>query len=199
MYKYRVFPFWRGFSMSLKGERLIFREFAPNDFHLFHSVFTNESIMKYTLIDKFMAEEPLIPYFEKVLEHNAAVGNRIAYEYAIFTASDEAFIGFCDIEIHNRNSLGGCGEIGYLLLPAFWGNGYATEIARALIEFCFTCLHLHRVSARCNSNNLPSEKVMRKAGMTKEGELRKVRFKNSMWDNELLYSILIEEWGQNHN
>lgn len=35
---------------------------------------------------------------------------------------------------------------------------------------------------------------MKKAGMLKEGELRKVRFKNSRWDNEQHYSILMEEW-----
>jgi ribosomal-protein-alanine N-acetyltransferase len=35
---------------------------------------------------------------------------------------------------------------------------------------------------------------MIKTGMTKEGEARKVRFKAGHWDNELQYSILIEDW-----
>lgn len=79
-------------------------------------------------------------------------------------------------------------------MPEYWGKGFATEIANTLIEFCFTRLGLHKVSARCNSNNLKSEGIMKKVGMTFEGELRKVRFKYGKWDDEKNYGILLEEW-----
>lgn len=108
------------------------------------------------------------------------------------------FTGFADIEIHNKNSNGGCGEIGYFLLPSFWGNGFATEIANTLIKMCFRQINLHRIVASCNANNLQSEKIMKKVGMIKEGEFRKARFKNGQWDNEMRYSILIDEWKENN-
>lgn len=38
---------------------------------------------------------------------------------------------------------------------------------------------------------------MKNVGMLKEGEFRKARFKNGRWDNELRYSILLEEWEKN--
>ncbi|HEX2926258.1 MAG TPA: GNAT family protein, partial [Ruminiclostridium sp.] len=98
------------------------------------------------------------------------------------------------IQIHSRNNSGGCGEVGYFLLPAYWGRGYATELADTLLDFGFTRLGLHKISARCNSNNLKSEGIMKKVGMTLEGELRKVRPKYGSWDDEKHYGILFDEW-----
>ena len=40
---------------------------------------------------------------------------------------------------------------------------------------------------------------MIKVGMTKEGELKKVRFKNGVWDDEKHYGILIDEWNAINN
>lgn len=178
-----------------KSERLYLREFEKNDFELFYSVFSNEQVMKYTLIDVLNEEEGNC-YFEKVLKNNYSYCDRKAFEFAVFTNSNNDFIGFADIEIHSKNSDGGCGEIGYFILPAFWGKGMASEAASVLLDICFTGIKLHRVSASCNSKNTQSEKVMLKIGMHKEGEFRKVRYKNGCWDNELRYSILLEEWNK---
>lgn len=183
--------------MQYNSERLYLREFSQDEFALYYSVFSNEKVMKYAWIDKYQSEKDLLPCFIKLLANNSTYINRQAFEFAVYLSSDDSFIGFACIEIHNKNTAGGCGELGYFLLPEFWGQGYATEIAKMLIDISFKDIKLHRVSARCNSNNLKSEKVMQKIGMTKEGELRKIRFKNNQWDNEQQYSILIEDWIKN--
>lgn len=182
--------------MEHKTKRLYFREFTQNDFHLFYSVFSNEKVMRYALPERFDNEDDAMPFFNKMLENNVVCRDkREAYESAVFSVENNDFIGLAAvINVHNLQPSSGCGEIGYLLLPSFWGNGFGTEIANTLIEICFTHIKLHRVTAKCNSNNHASEKIMQKSGMIKEGELRKKRFKNGQWDNELNYSILIEEW-----
>jgi ribosomal-protein-alanine N-acetyltransferase len=196
MIKLRVLAVQAREDQMLKytGERLYFKEYSKAEFGLFYSVFSNEQVMRYALIDKYESEEAIRPFFNEVLEHNTAPVNRRDFEFAVFLQADDSFIGFGDIKIHNKNSMGGCGEIGYFLLPIYWGQGYATETAKMLVEIGFKHLGLHRVSARCNANNLNSENVMKKAGMTKEGEAIKVRFKNCRWVNEKQYGILIEEW-----
>lgn len=180
--------------MDYRSNRLSFREFKEDEFNLFYSLFSNEQVMKYTLLGRYSCEEELQPYFQKVLKNNKTTQNRKAYEFAVFLSSDESFIGMADIEIIIQNDYGGCGEIGYLLLPDFWGRGYATEIASKLLEISFMDIKLHKVSASCNVNNVQSKKVMEKVGMVKEGEIRKVRFKNGVWVNEYKYGILAEEW-----
>lgn len=180
--------------MEYRSDRLIFREFSEDDFNLFYSLFSNEQVMNYTLLDRYTREEELMPYFQKVLENNKTTKNRKAYEFAVFLSSDSSFIGMADIEVYYQNAYGGCGEIGYLLLPDFWGKGYATEIANKLLEISFRDIKLHKISASCNVNNSQSRKVMEKIGMIKEGEFRKVRFKHGEWVNEYKYGILAEEW-----
>ncbi|NLC57934.1 MAG: GNAT family N-acetyltransferase [Armatimonadetes bacterium] len=62
-------------------------------------------------------------------------------------------------------------EILYALMPAFWGQGYATEIARALVEIAFECLGLADVVSFTLLTNVASRRVMEKAGLRYEREI----------------------------
>ncbi len=57
-------------------------------------------------------------------------------------------------------------EVGWLLLPEHWGNGYATEGARAALDYAFTTLKLDEVVAITTAGNLASRRVMQRLGMT---------------------------------
>lgn len=180
--------------MEFESKRLKFRYFTEQDFSLFCSIFSNEQVMRYAWIDKIDNKEDMLRLFDDFLNHDGKLSNNNSYVFAVFLREDDRFIGFADMVIQSQNSNGGCGEIGYFLLPEYWGNGYATELAKALINLGFTKYGLHKISARCNSSNLKSESIMKKVGMTKEGELKKVRYKNGSWDDEKHYGILINEW-----
>jgi len=58
-------------------------------------------------------------------------------------------------------------EVGYRLIPAFWGKGYATEIAVASIHYGFKVLGLTEIFAMTDVANLASQRVLEKAGMQK--------------------------------
>lgn len=183
--------------MSFQSERLLYRDFTIEDFPQFYALFSNPLVMRYAYLDAAQNERDIEPYFQSVLHNTAFPQERTAYEFAVFHKQNGSFAGFTDIMIHKQNSTGGCGELGYFLMPDYWGKGYATEIARTMVDFCFEHTHLHKLSATCNTNNLNSERVMRKAGMQSEGILRKVRFKEGRWVDEKQYGILREEWQQN--
>ena len=63
-------------------------------------------------------------------------------------------------------------ELGYWLGLPFWGRGYATEAARAMLDYGFEVLNLHRIYASYFAHNDPSGGVLRKIGMRYEGCLR---------------------------
>jgi RimJ/RimL family protein N-acetyltransferase len=85
-------------------------------------------------------------------------------------------------------------EIGYEIAPAHWGHGYATEAARAIMQFGFAELKVHRIGAWCIAENVASARVLEKIGVKLEGRLRdKEYFKGRWWDT-LLYGMLEHEW-----
>lgn len=181
--------------IHLSSDRLFYRTFLPEDFPVFSSIFTNQTVMRYTVIDCYTSLQDLKIYFDQILHNNSAeIQNRIAYEFAVFQKDTQRLIGFADVEIQSRNPHGGEGELGYLLLPESWGNGYATEISRTLCTFCFEDIALHRVIARCDSRNRASENIMKKIGMKQEGIFRQSRFKDYQWQDELRYALLLDEW-----
>jgi len=180
--------------MELATQRVNYRLFEKADFDLFYAVFSDKEIMRYAWIDEILSREKMMAFFEDFLSVGHMPNKNNSYAFAAFSREDGRFAGFADIQLHSHNENGGCGEIGYFLMQEFWGKGYATEFAGAMTDFGFESLKLHKVCARCNANNLKSENIMKKLGMTKEGELRKVRYKGGSWDDEKYYGILREEW-----
>ena len=85
-------------------------------------------------------------------------------------------------------------EIGWVFDPAYQGQGYATEAARAVLDLAFGKLGLHRVVATCDPRNGASYRVMEKLGMRREGHhLKDVQIRGE-WTDEYFYAILEEEW-----
>ena len=63
-------------------------------------------------------------------------------------------------------------ELGYWIDVPYWGKGYATEAARAIVKYGFETLGLHRIFASHFAHNLGSARVLRKIGMRHEGSQR---------------------------
>ncbi len=82
------------------------------------------------------------------------------------------------------------GEFGYWIDPDFWGNGFATEAARKLIEYAFNSLGYVKLYAKHYAENPASGKVMQKCGMSLVGTLHKHTLKDEIWRDVCLYEIL---------
>lgn len=158
---------------------------------MLYRLLSDPVVMRYAYHDAYETESEFQPCFDRILRNNDTADRREAYEFAVFLASDHRFIGMCDLEIEQSGEFGGNAELGYFLVPEFWGCGYATEIARELLRFGFSGIGLHRVSARCHADNTASENVMKKIGMSREGVFTKARYKSGSWHDELRYAITI--------
>ncbi len=92
------------------------------------------------------------------------------FSWLITAQADGAVMGMIsasDDDCPSRYSLG------YVLARRFWGNGYVTEAARAVIDALFAAPEVVRVWAVVDYENLASVRVLEKAGMQREGLLRK--------------------------
>ena len=89
--------------------------------------------------------------------------------FAITLTSDGRLcggIGFRVDEAHQH------AELGYWLGVPYWGRGYATEAAGAMIQYGFETLGLHRIYASYVPHNVASGRVLQKIGMRREGLMR---------------------------
>jgi ribosomal-protein-alanine N-acetyltransferase len=81
-------------------------------------------------------------------------------------------------------------EIGYWLLPNYWGQGIIQEVMPVVISYLFQYKKLHRIEALVETGNASSDKVLIKAGFVFEGVLRDFEKKNGRFISLSMYSLL---------
>jgi len=111
------------------------------------------------------------------------------YTFAI-TRSEE-LVGAISLDRNRRHKKG---ELGYWVGLPYWGRGYATEAAEAVISFGFLTLRLNRIFGCCLAHNKASARVMEKAGMRYEGTLRQDIFSRGQYEDVAYYGILLSEY-----
>ncbi|KOP68262.1 acetyltransferase [Bacillus sp. FJAT-18019] len=116
-------------------------------------------------------------------------------KYAILLKENNKMIGTIEFRVHEYNK---SGELGYTLNRHFWGNGYMTEAGKLILELAFNILGLERVFAEYDVRNSASGKVLDRLGMTYEGTRRRNHMIKGILTDSVHYSILKEEYGQNH-
>ena len=106
---------------------------------------------------------------------------------------DGRVIGGTGLRVSERDQIG---ELGYAIARIHWGQGITTEASRAVMDWGFRTLALHKVFARADLRNEASWRVMEKLGMTREGVLRShTRLRDEHFD-DVYYGILRDEWQQ---
>ena len=89
---------------------------------------------------------------------------------------------------HNR------AELGYWIAKPYWGRGYATEAAEAMIAFGFDGIGLNKIHAAYFLRNPASARVIEKIGMTYEGHLREHDLKWGVYEDIKVHAILARDW-----
>jgi RimJ/RimL family protein N-acetyltransferase len=148
----------------LDTERLTLRRFTVADVDNLVELDSDPDVMRYlsggTPTPRDVIECEILPRFLRANEQFDGFGYWAAIEKAT-----GAFLGWFSFrprdEAHTDEV-----ELGYRLRKAAWGQGYATEGARALIRKGFAELGVQRVYATTYQDNLASRRVMEKAGLS---------------------------------
>lgn len=150
---------------TLRTERLVLRRATIGD---------AEDVYRYASdpeVTRFIGITPRdsLEQVEEYLDHaDKAWDEGTAYTFAITTQHDGPVVGMIDCDVTDRGV-----SIGYALERAAWGRGYATEAARAVVEWAFTNDGVYRVWTSVAVDNTASQRVLEKAGMTNEGLLHR--------------------------
>ncbi len=146
-------------------ERLILRNWRASDLQPFARLNADPAVMEF--FPKALSEE----------ESNAMaarIKDRIEREgwglWAVERKDTGEFIGFTGLSVPVADlPFMPCVEIGWRLAKEHWGNGFATEAARAVLRFAFDELKLAEVVSFTAATNLRSQAVMRRIGMSNTG------------------------------
>ena len=118
---------------------------------------------------------------------------QLRFTLAARLQSDRSYLGFLGFK-GGTLTQDGTTEIYYSFYKDYWNRGYCTEAVRAMLKFGFEQVGLHRIWAGCDIDNYASQRVMEKAGMTKECHWRKDRRRGNRWQDGYGYAILKEDF-----
>jgi RimJ/RimL family protein N-acetyltransferase len=113
--------------------------------------------------------------------------NNFAIEVAEEPAGGIGFVCGTDVERFSA-------EIGYWLGESYWGKGVTTEALVLVTEYAFTQLNMLRLFALPFADNIPSTRVLEKAGYAREGVLRSSSVKFGRPRDQLLYARINDRW-----
>ena len=109
---------------------------------------------------------------------------------AVRLRGDDVLVG--DLAV--RLSGDGQAEFGINLAPSWQGRGIAREAVRALFDFLFGVLGVHRVHASVDPRNTPSMALMRALGLRQEAHLRESLWFRGEWVDDAVFALLAREW-----
>lgn len=81
-------------------------------------------------------------------------------------------------------------DVGFYVVPNERNKGFGAEAMRLLVDYVFKTYRVDRIEAGTSSLNVASQKALEKAGFRKEAVRRKTLFRNEVWEDSILYSII---------
>lgn len=130
---------------------------------------------------------------ERFIQHQSAITAPVAgqwFQRAIRLRADGALVGdlgFC-------LSGDGQAEFGINLAPSWQGRGMAREASRALLDFLFGALKVHRVHASVDPRNTSSMTLMRALRLRQEAHMLESLWFRGEWVDDVVFALLAREW-----
>ena len=153
-------------TVCLETERLILRRFTREDAEAVYRGWTSDGICASRCEWRV---HPNPDYTREILDHWIDEYEDNAYNWLVELKDTHELIGnISTVRIARKH--GNC-ELGYCYGSRYWGQGYATEALRRIIDFLLDDCHFHLVEARHSASNPASGRVMQKSGMHLDGIL----------------------------
>ena len=150
----------------MRTSRLILRPFRPADAAPLHRLMDDAAVMQYFPGGAVPTQEQVVQLVQRQIDHWAE--HELGW-WAVTLPESGELIGWNGLQYLPETEEV---EVGYLLGKQHWGQGYATEGARVGLHYGFGQLQLDRIVGLVHPDNLASQRVLSKLGMTLTGPVR---------------------------
>lgn len=167
---------------SIVTDRLSFRKLSVDDANDFYNLRTHPKVIHYLDREAEKSVKEVFPIIESV---ENSIKNNTGILWVICLKGSRKLIGTIGYwkteAAHHR------AEIGYLLMPDYWGQGFMDEALKAIITYGWDTMMLHSIEARINPQNAASKNLLLKNGFEKEGYFKEsYHYAGRFLDTEIL-------------
>ena len=171
-------------SLPISTRRLQLRPFQPGDVDDVHAYASDSVVTRHTDWEPNGLQEARTFVQEAIDALKATPLSTISL--AIEHRESRRVIGTVGLQLV-QSELGDA-SIGFCMNREFWGQGFATEAAKAFLNWASDEFQLRRIHATCRPDNRASAWVLERLGMIPEGRLRKNIQVDGQWRDSLLYA-----------
>jgi ribosomal-protein-alanine N-acetyltransferase len=181
---------WRTALPVLAGDKVTLRELEVSDAPALFAMLTPEEV------SRFISPPPTtVEGFERFITWARA--ERAAGRYACFAVVPHGMTTAVGLfQVRQLEPGFATAEWGFALGSQFWGTGMFVDGGQMVVRFAIETLNVLRLEARAAVANGRGNGALRKLGAVQEGVLRRSFLKNGQFLDQMLWSILAEEWRQ---
>jgi [ribosomal protein S5]-alanine N-acetyltransferase len=179
---------WRNKLPMLAGTRVTLRELRSEDAPSLLAMLSSEEVAR------FISPPPTtLEGFERFIAW--AAREREQGNYVCFAVVPDGLTDAIGLfQLRSLEPGFATAEWGFALGSGFWGTGLFMESARLVLDFAFDVVNVFRLEARASVGNGRGNGALRKLGAVPEGVLRRSFFRFGQYHDQLLWSILSEDW-----
>jgi len=181
---------WRNGLPTLTGSKLTLRDLRLSDAPSLLAMLATEEVAR------FISPPPTtVEGFERFIawtHRERAAGNYICF--AVVPEGTDTAVGL--FQVRQLEPGFGTAEWGFAIGSPYWGSGIFVEGAKLVVNFAFEVIGVHRLEARAAVQNGRGNGALRKLGAVQEGVLRKSFLRNGEYLDQVLWTIMDEDWRQ---
>jgi len=143
----------------IETSRCYLRELSVDDAQSFYDLNADPEVVKYTGDKSFGNVAEARSFLEGYNQYQLYGYGR----WAVIDKATNAFLGWCGLKFLPES---GEVDLGFRFFKRYWNQGYATETAKACVDYGFNNLNLKKIIGRAMEANIGSVKVLEKTGMS---------------------------------
>lgn len=168
----------------IKTDRLLLRQILESDLGNIYLGLSNPDVIKYYGVSYHSLEETK----RQMDFYNNLLRDEIGIWWAVCSHTDNAFLGAGGLNSLSKTHKKA--EIGFWLLPKYWGQGIMTEAIPLICKYGFENMNLHRIEGIVESDNINCKNAITKLSFKHEGTMKDCEIKNGKFISLDIYAII---------